>query len=615
MFANQNAGPVKVKEFPMASSPSKRRRTSVGTIQVSTSNKNFEPNESEPDGVPGPVSYMSPTKASLARSHPHLLPRTEEFSAPRSKGKLLLEQRISMLKSKQSSIISPSSSEIHPILQPAANAEDQEPRASPPEAEKDDFAKTAHSIQQAPVLKRTEEPQADHPAQESEEGSTAVVPSVSAPSDATALEKPTTLRDNIREITNHSDNDKVALPSTPVKNVGHEIDIAEPRLPSTPRQLGLEPPARKPTGPLSLSPKSKRKLRRPSSIKSSPLKPKEVAAVQQIVETQDESSLGLCRSFSDYATSSDIEMARQFPLSENHEDMSIADFATIPMRASKDLAVSDPLFNLQASLSLDLSASDEFEPMQAETNGLRSRIVMFSSTDGILVVKLRMFLKHGSNKVASIAVIQLSPWTSPELGSWLKAPVTDRSQGAIAKAISHYWDMAETRAFCWYNCEQDFAHLINNQENKTQNQNHPDHNNKSADNIDDGPQKPNPAAQEITDTDLVPDKASNIETQKTPSNQGDASSVPPPPPPPLLARQSLSFSDRLVLLHINWTIRFTPSGEALSVLSARASYPESWSGNAVFNDLARTSEAFATLVNLGKTVHQAVGSLIGVMFP
>lgn len=592
----------------MASSPSKRRRTSVSTTQVSTSNNIYEQHEEGPHRFPGPASYMSPTKASLARSHPHLLPRTEGGAAVRSKGKLLLEQRASALKSKQSSTIYSTFGQIDANFRPTADAEDQEPGASPPPEFRNEYlAEIAYSALQVPVLEGTEESHVDRPAQDSEEGPSATVPSVSASSGATATERLTASRDNVVETTSHPDNDKTALPSTPVKNITHETDVAELRLPSTPRQLGLEPPARKPAGTSSLSPKPKRQLRRPSSIKSSPLKPKEPAAVQQIVETSDESSLGLCRSFSDYATKSSIEKAQDFPLSENsNAGTSITDFPTLPMRASKNLTVSDPLFNLQASLSLAVSASDEIEPIQGERNGLRSRIVMLSSADSILVVKIRMFLKHGSNKVASIVVIQLSPWTSPELGSWLRAPVTDRSQGAIAKAVSRYWDMAETRAFCWYTCEQDFDHLI---EKTREERDHPDE--ESAD-IASSNSETEPIVRKNNDANLVQDKATA--PQEVPTDVEEASSE---TASPLLGRQSLDFKDSLVHLHISWTIRFTPSGDALSIVSAVASYPSSWSGGegGEFNDLARTSEAFARFIKLGKTVHEAVSSLIRVMFP
>ena len=610
--ANENAGLVTVKKWLMASSPSKRRRTSVGTTQVSASNKTFEQHDDEPDGFSGPPSYRSPTKASLARSHPHLLPRTEGVAAVRSKGKLLLEQRASALKSKQSSTVYSPSSKMHATFRPTADAEDQEPGASPPpEIGNDYLAEIAYSALQFSLLGRTEESRVDRPAQESEEGPPATAPSVS-PSGATATERPTTSRDNIAETTSHSDNIKTALPSTPVKNIIHETDVAEPRLPSTPRQLGLEPPAHKPAGTSSLSPKSKGQSRRPSSIKSSPLKPKEPAAAQQIVETSDESSLGPCRSFSDYATKSSIERAQEFPLSEHHPDKPITDFPTIPMRASKDLAVSDPLFNLQAPLSLAVSASDEMEPIQGEANGLRSRLVMLNSADRILVVKIRMFLKHGSNKVASIVVLQLSAWTSPELGSWLRAPVRDRSQGAIAKAVSRYWDMAETRAFCWHSCAQEFEHLVTTPEEEEEEKNHPDA--EPAD-IDASNREIDPIVQQQDHNNPNPLAQDNKATTTTPQKKAspDPESVSSTPPLFLLGRQSLSFKDPLVTLHISWLIRFTPSGEAQSLVSARASYPPSWSSS--FGDLARTSELFARCIKLGKSVNEAVGALIGVMFP
>ncbi|KAI4115413.1 MAG: hypothetical protein LQ345_003979 [Seirophora villosa] len=176
----------------------------------------------------GKPTYRSPTKASLARSYPHLVPtasavpdsrcllRAEDYKSPR-KNALDRSTRVSVS-----------------IDGEPPDGLSQDPRASPPEAA------TATSSQPSPTI-----------------GSDTNVRREASPT------KPDTPQNG-------------TFPQTPAKRPRHSPEYTpdgEPRLPSTPTQLGLEPPPKPPSGLLSSrSPrKTPRSLVRPSSL-SSPLK-------------------------------------------------------------------------------------------------------------------------------------------------------------------------------------------------------------------------------------------------------------------------------------------------------------------------------------------------------
>ena len=229
----------------MASSPSKRRCTSLGTsIQINTTNTDLG---SQSQHVSQPVlsrpSYMSPTKASLARFYPDILANSGGSSAPRSKGKLLLEKRSNVLKTARGNSYS-TADRNGSISEPATGPEGQEPRASPPaEAVDLDVAGSSSLVN----------------------GTLLAVQSVDAESIG-----PLSGNQPINSSSHHEagklESEKAILPSTPVKS----RICGEPRLPSTPRQLGLEPPASNSANDLSTSPKERSKRKRPLSAKSSP---------------------------------------------------------------------------------------------------------------------------------------------------------------------------------------------------------------------------------------------------------------------------------------------------------------------------------------------------------
>ena len=262
----------------MDSSPSKRRRTSPSTsIAVTVENTTLGPLPQ--DGASSSrrrSSFMSPTKASLARFHPSLLPRAKSAEAPRPvnveiHGSIEQDSAASGRTNGAEVFVAGTASEQ---LESGINGVEKSHgllvtprRKSPSPGESSAWTKRGLSVM-SPV------PRASPPEEARQKGTK---------DDGTngGQQQPVAEIAGIGNsgITVVPDSQNSQLPSTPkqrerlVPTSGMGIgEDGEPSLPSTPSQLGLEPLWEKPKGLLFSSPirRSRRKGR--SSAKSSPLK-------------------------------------------------------------------------------------------------------------------------------------------------------------------------------------------------------------------------------------------------------------------------------------------------------------------------------------------------------
>lgn len=239
---------------------------------------------------------MSPTKASLARFHPNILPRAKSVEPLRPVSKEIhdtfeqdpvvgggtkqvvghaagtaskesqsgmdgMEKRHGLLVTPAQR--SPSPGEGNVSAKQGQSVVDPNPRASPPEEARVEgtAANCTNGVQHEPVARMADV------------GSTG--------------------------ITFVPDSQNSQFPSTPtqrgpyVPTSGMGIgEDGEPSLPSTPSQLGLEPPRERPKGLLFSSPSRRSKRRGRSSAKSSPLKPPNVPP-EQPTQTQKSSTANL----------------------------------------------------------------------------------------------------------------------------------------------------------------------------------------------------------------------------------------------------------------------------------------------------------------------------------
>jgi hypothetical protein len=245
----------------MSLSAAKRRKVSASQTQIV---------DNAPDGndrptTPRRASYLSPTKSSLARSHPHLITRSTRRSLTESRGKSLRDQLLGER---------PQSSE-QPVSAPG-------PVVVVNNDGKDD--------------KGT--PQTDNDALEQPTVATAVAP-VTKPSDASLERKRSSTERRTRNNLSDDPASPIILPTlVPRKEPGSSpatrARSGSPELPPTPVALGLVPQPERPKGFISSSsPRSSRKSRdkrgplSTESYASSPLKNKMQAPERSNAEQED----------------------------------------------------------------------------------------------------------------------------------------------------------------------------------------------------------------------------------------------------------------------------------------------------------------------------------------
>ena len=262
----------------MDSSPSKRRRTSPSTsIAVTVENTNLE--SLPQDGASSDrrqSSFMSPTKASLARFHPSLLPRAKSAEAPRPvnveiHGSIEQDSATSGRTNGADVYIAGTASGQFELGINGVEKSHGLPVAPRPKSTSpgDGSARAKRGLSVTSPVARVPLPEAARPKGTKDDGTNG------------GQQQPVAEIAGIENsgITFVPDSQSSQLPSTPkqcephVPTSGMGIgEDGEPSLPSTPSQLGLEPLWEKSKGLLFSSPIRRSRRKRRSSAKSSPLK-------------------------------------------------------------------------------------------------------------------------------------------------------------------------------------------------------------------------------------------------------------------------------------------------------------------------------------------------------
>lgn len=241
----------------MSQSPAKRRKTTASSSVPATEQDTNTQSQTNPT-TPTRASYLSPTKASLARSHPHLVSTKSAQSLTQPRGPLLRNELLS-----KKGYIAPQT---------------EKPQSMPIEISRDDQNPSEPTAERQP----DEEP--------------------TIPSDTTSRRSALKQRQSAaqKQIQRYSDSPDPLPPPTLVKKADTAPRAAsrprsnEPDLPPTPVQLGLDAPPERPKGLSSSSPQGSKsgsgrrriRARNGQSVTSSPLKQKPDRPVMHDLESQ-----------------------------------------------------------------------------------------------------------------------------------------------------------------------------------------------------------------------------------------------------------------------------------------------------------------------------------------
>ena len=266
----------------LSHSPPKRRRLSPPT-SIKVTLENTELGQLLPNGASPSKrrsSFMSPTKASLARFYPSLLPRAKsaEPTRPVSRETYASVKQISAGEGGVNGSVVHVASTAPQELESGMNGveERQALPATPRRSSQSSGGNIALESQEQPPM--NPEPRASPPAELTDEGTT-------VSGTAGGVQNPVAEAADIGStgVTSVPDSQNPEFPSTPMQRKAHVPasgmgvgEDGEPSLPSTPSQLGLEPPREKPNGLPFSNPSRRPKRKRRSIVKSSPLKPLDV---------------------------------------------------------------------------------------------------------------------------------------------------------------------------------------------------------------------------------------------------------------------------------------------------------------------------------------------------
>lgn len=453
--------------------------------------------------------------------------------------------------------------------------------------------------------------------------------------------------DTIENEIEQADGSEPVPPFTPTKNV---LKDPEPRLPSTPSQLGLEAPPSPPKGLPFINPRRKLERKKRSKVKSSPLKPRAPSPAMKPVENPSVSSLGPRihvtstqqskttlpkgrRKEADRlyvvsdSTVSSLELTRHFRAPSNSN--SSVDVSRKPSTLSQRLALFLPF---SKPPTLDQGTPPQTSTSQKDAGALhidkaeniirsatsndptlQHQSVVLTSPNELLVVEFQLNTDKEKQKVTDLTVTSISPWANVELGRWLQTEAVQLDKPTIERTVSRYWELSEIRAACWYRCEQDLKQKVitsdpagdpssEDQQDTTTlpTELHP------GGRIFNPAPSPHPFPEEPVPNPL------DTTTNHDPSPKAQPN--PRQSLPQHLGQQSMLFSrSRTTSLLITWRLTISPAGAVHSSLSAHAVFPEAWIREPGGEALGKVSEAFDLLV-LEVGVFQAVKVIWGLIF-
>ena len=202
-------------------------------------------------------------------------------------------------------------------------------------------------------------------------------------------------------------------PRTPSKSWRHEPQFnpdGEPRLPSTPTQLGLETPPSPPSGLYARSSLKRLKGVRQPPFKSSPLKPR-ILWPSTSAPAAGRASPNIVSKF-----------------------ISVEGQSLIPFEP-------------------------KFKALESNISGTIVRHVTLSSPNGHLEIGLQVKTNKSGKRVIEMNLRKLSNWAEAELATRLRQLTNKMDLMSVRYTAAQYWDAVNSRADCWAACQKKMGHL------------------------------------------------------------------------------------------------------------------------------------------------------------
>ncbi|RAR03413.1 hypothetical protein DDE82_004954 [Stemphylium lycopersici] len=226
-----------------------------------------------------------------------------------------------------------------------------------------------------------------------------------------------------------------------------------------------------------------------------------------------------------------------------------------PVPSHRPVELADPLPYLEMFTSFKFSTQLSLPRNKVQPSSKRvhqKHTIDITGPQKLLTAQVAITIDALATEILDFQLLRISPWAERELGSFIRTKAQDKDLGNASWAIDSYWDIAKKRAQHWHKCETAFSHLLVGRTEK--------------------------------DTENGPRKNSTKSVSRKDLNRH-------------LGRDILVLQDKHILLKLNWRISFDWTGEAQSDVTVETAFPQVWSEADDGAGLKKIPETFNSLVH------------------
>ncbi|KAF2837692.1 hypothetical protein M501DRAFT_985925 [Patellaria atrata CBS 101060] len=210
---------------------------------------------------------------------------------------------------------------------------------------------------------------------------------------------------------------------------------------------------------------------------------------------------------------------------------------------------------------------------------------------------LRMTIDTEIHKIASLEIIHLSTWAADELNPWLTVRAELKDVSSICWALDSYWTLCRKRAECWAKCEREFGQWIY------------------------GSDGPKVGRETKRGREAVVDNSDGDGEEVSGISTGDLSWSTNKQRPRMtrgelqrnVGKSVLAFRNRNTRLQVDWKIKLDWTGEAESHVKVSAAFPAVWHEADDRKDLSKVPATFDLLVQ-ERGIYLAIKALVELLF-